>query len=119
MGDIIINGYGQKSDLTVINHKLDIILKILQRMYQMEVHMTQELDSLEVAVAENESLDDSIVVLLNGIAAQLAAIKDDPKRIAALAASLVAKSQVLKDAILANTPVEPTPEPSSTPAEPV
>jgi hypothetical protein len=131
MSDIIINNYSDcdcecckkgecscdipsctcHEDLKVVNHKLDKILFILKGLSRMEEIMTQALVNLEAAVQENTSLDDSIVTLVEGLAAQIAELKDDPAKLQALADSLVAKSQKMKDAILANTPAEPEPTP--------
>lgn len=72
--------------------------------------MTQQLDDLTVAVEENTVLDSSIITLVNGLAAQILALKDDPAKLAALAASLKTSSAAIAAAIQANTPAEPPPE---------
>lgn len=87
-----------------INKKLDALLLDTREIKAKEAHMSAELDALEAAVTENTSLDDSIIVLVNDLAAQILALKDDPVRLQALAVSLQAKSQALSAAILANTP---------------
>jgi prefoldin subunit 5 len=86
------------------NQKLDAILRKLQAIQRKEEHMSAELDALEVAVNENTTLDGSIILLVQGLAAQIEALKDDPIKLAALAASLKASSQAISDAIQANTP---------------
>ena len=66
--------------------------------------MSLELDALTAQVTENESLEQSAITLIQGIAAQLAAAKDDPVKIQALADSLKGSAASLADAITANTP---------------
>lgn len=104
-------------DLTEVNKKLDILARALKQVLSMlktsaekEKIMTQQLDDLTVAVEENTTLDDSIITLVDGLASQIAALKDDPAKLAALAASLRAKSAAISAAITANTEVEPPPE---------
>jgi predicted PP-loop superfamily ATPase len=87
-----------------ITKKLNRILATLMRMEQKEVHMSQELDDLKAAVAENAALDDSIIQLVEGLAAQIVALKDDPVALAALATEVRAKSALIAAAIQANTP---------------
>ena len=65
--------------------------------------MSAELDALTAQVTENESLEQSAITLIQGIAAQLAAAKDDPVKIQALADSLHTSASALADAITANT----------------
>lgn len=67
--------------------------------------MSAELDALEAAVTENEGLDESIIQLVNGLAAQIATLKEDPVKLQALADSLRTQSAALSAAIQANTPV--------------
>jgi hypothetical protein len=87
-----------------INDKLAAILQAMQDVKNMEVHMSKELDDLEVAVSENTSLDDSIVVLVTDLAAQIEANKTDPVKLQEMATALRAKSSALATAIQANTP---------------
>ena len=105
-------------DLHEIHKKLDAmmradvqILTLLKASAEKEKHMTQQLDDLTVAVEENTTLDGSIIQLVDGLAAQIAALKDDPAKLTALATSLRAKSAAIAAAIAANTPaVEPPAE---------
>ena len=73
--------------------------------------MTQELQDLESAVAENTSIDQSAILLLEQLSEQIDALKDDPVKLAALAANLKASSAALAAAVLANTPAAPEPPP--------
>ena len=72
--------------------------------------MSKELDDLTVAVEENTVLDNSIITLVDGLAAQITALKDDPVKLAALATSLKASSAAISAAIQANTPAPPPEE---------
>lgn len=90
-----------------IHRKLDAILDYLREIKKKEITMSKELDALEVAVTENTALDTSIIALVEGLAAQIEEMKDDPAKMEALAASLREKSAALAAAIQANTP--PTP----------
>lgn len=64
----------------------------------------QELDTLTAKVAETTTVEQSAIELLNGLSAQISALKADPVKLQALADSLGAKSAELSAAIVANTP---------------
>jgi hypothetical protein len=87
-----------------ITKKLDNILKILGIIQRKEEAMSAELDALTAQVTANTDVENSAILLIQGIAAQLAAIKDDPAKIAALATSLKASADSLAAAVTANTP---------------
>ena len=70
--------------------------------------MSAELDTLTTEVAESKTVMESAAVLLSGLSAQIVALKDDPVKLAALAAELDANSNALAAAVAANTPAEPT-----------
>lgn len=89
--------------------KLDRIINLLQAVLFKEARMSAELDALSAQVAATNTVEQSAITLLEGIAAQLAAIKDDPAKIEALATSLKAQSDSLAAAVAANTPAGPTP----------
>jgi hypothetical protein len=55
-------------------------------------------------VQANEDLEASAITLIQGIAAQLEAAKEDPAKVQALAESLKASASNLSAAIVANTP---------------
>ncbi len=86
----------------------------LNRIEQMLVSITQQeqqelmtLAELKAQVEKNTALEESAVQTINGIAAQLAAAKDDPAAIQALADELTASAGDLTAAITANTPAAP------------
>jgi hypothetical protein len=64
------------------------------------------LAQLQAQVAQNTSIEESAVTLIQGLAAQLAAIKQDPVAIQALADSLSKSAGDLSKAITDNTPAQ-------------
>jgi len=72
--------------------------------------MSAQLDTLTQEVTEMSTVVDSAIVLINGLAAQIVELKDDPAALQALADSLDAKANSLAAAVAANTPpVDPPP----------
>lgn len=63
-----------------------------------------DLTALTAEVARNTAVDESAITLLNGLAAQLAAVATDPAAVLALSAQLSASSDALAAAVVANTP---------------
>jgi hypothetical protein len=88
-----------------VDRKLNTILEILQEINTEVKIMSLEMDTLELAVINNTTLDGSIIDLLNGIANQILDIAGDKAKALELAAELNAKSEALAAAIKANTPV--------------
>ena len=86
-------------------------------------HMSAELDTLVAKVTALETVEESAIVLLQGLKAALdeAIAAGDVQTLQALSDRLAADTQKLADAILANTLAEPLPpEPAPEPApEPV
>lgn len=66
--------------------------------------MTAQLQTLQAQVAQTDTVIGSAITLLQGLAAQILALKDDPVAIAALATDLQGTTQALADAVAANTP---------------
>ncbi len=105
-----------------IESKLDEALRLLRLLRitttvtaRTVLAMSPELKKLADDVAANAAVEASAVALIQGIAAQLAAAKDDPAAVAALAAQLEASTKALADAVAANTPAAPAP-PADEPA---
>lgn len=71
--------------------------------------MTAEFDALTAEVARNTTEDQSVIALVNGLADQIAALKDDPAALQALADQLRASNDAVAAAIAANTPSAPPP----------
>ena len=79
-----------------IETKLDALLREVQR-------TMKELDDLKAAVTKTEGVADSAITLIQGLAAQIQAAKDDPVAMENLATELSAKADVLAAAVQANT----------------
>jgi chromosome segregation ATPase len=90
-----------------VDTRLDRIESILSDLSERIVHMSVQLDTLAAEVTEMTTVVDSAVALLNGLSAQIVALKDDPARLLALAADLDAKANELAAAVAANTPAAP------------
>ncbi len=88
-----------------IDRKLDRVVELLKAVLKEEKHMSVELDALEIQVQKNEDVEQSAITLIQGIAAQLAAIANDPVKVKALSDSLAASADALAAAVAANTPV--------------
>ena len=84
--------------------QLDRIEVLLNGLTAQGIAMSAEFDALQAEVAKNAEVDQSAIVLLQGLSAQILALKDDPVALAAMAANLSASSQALADAVVANTP---------------
>lgn len=66
--------------------------------------MSTQLDALQQAVAQEDTVIDSAITLLDGLSQQIVALKDDPVALQALADDVNAKKQALADSITKNTP---------------
>lgn len=76
--------------------------------------MSKQLDDLATQVSQVETVEQSAITLIQGLAAQIAASANDPAAIQALAARLLASSTALAAAVTANTPSAPPSAPPST-----
>ena len=69
--------------------------------------MSVAMDNLEAQVTANTSVENSALLLIQGIAAQLVAAGTDQTKLDALAANLKASGDALAAAVAANTPAAP------------
>lgn len=99
----------QSRDESAIAHRLGNIEAILKSILFKEEQMAGELDALKVDVAESVDVQNSAIVLLNGLKAALdaAIASGDPAALTALSASLDSTKDALAAAIVANTPAAP------------
>jgi len=84
--------------------------KLQQISTQLEKIMAS-LDETLAAVQSESTVDDSIIALLNGLAAQIAAgglSPADQAKVDQIFASATANSKKVSDAVTANTPAAPT-----------
>lgn len=75
---------------------------ILTKLSSMETHIMAELDDLTTQVQATTDAEQSAIVLLNGLAAALAAAGTDPTKLAALRAALKSNTDALAAAVVAN-----------------
>jgi uncharacterized protein YaaN involved in tellurite resistance len=89
-----------------IEKKVDDLHSHLLTIQQQGTKIMAELDDLKTAVARETEVDESAIVLLNGLKAKLdaAIAAGDPAALKALSDSLGTESQKLADAVVANTP---------------
>lgn len=94
--------------------KLDEIINVLSSIYEEEKNMSAQLDILEAEIKETESIEESAILLLQGLSQQLADLATqlalegiDNAKVLALSEELDAKSNALAQAISTYTP--PTP----------
>lgn len=97
----------QIGGLDEVKTTLDQIMAAVRVLQERIMDMTAELTTLQDQVTETLSVEQSAIILIQGLADQIAAIKDDPAAIQALADSLHAKSDELAAAVIANTPEVP------------
>jgi hypothetical protein len=86
------------------DRKLDQILARLGILEQQEHTIMKELDTLTTEVKASTDVEQSALVLINGIAARLEAAGTDPVALQALTDSLKASREALAAAVVANTP---------------
>lgn len=101
----------QERQRDLLDHQMDRLERKLNRLVWLVYgllaqgeRLMKELDDLETQVAANTSAEESAVVLLQGLAAQILALKDDPVKLAALANSLKTSGDKLAAAVVENTP---------------
>jgi hypothetical protein len=87
-----------------IEKKVDWILTKLDRIINLELHNMATLQDVQAAVAAEDTVVDSAIALLQGLAAQVAALQPNQAAIDALAADITAKTSALSEAVVANTP---------------
>ena len=85
--------------------KLDKIIQMLGVIQRKEDAMSLELDALTAQVQATTDIELSAITLIQGLAAQIAALKTDPAALQALSDSLKISADNLAAAITANTGV--------------
>src|SRR5438477_7628779 len=82
------------------------LLGVIRINHKMEELMATLAD-LQATVTAEDTVIDSAVALIQGLADQIAALQPNQAAIDALAADIQAKSQSLADSVAANTPAAP------------
>lgn len=85
------------------------VLRLLHTILGKETTIMADLTSLTAAVERAVTVEESAITLIQGIAAELAAAKNDPAAVQALADKLNTGADALSSAVTANTPAAPTP----------
>ena len=100
--------------LGAIEHKLDAALSLLLALIAKETIMAATIDQVLQDVTDESTLDDSIIALLNGVQAQLAAALSGTTippavqtKIDAVFSGLEANKAKVAAAVTANTPAAP------------
>ncbi len=91
-----------------IRKELAEIMRVLANLVTQQGAIMATLTDVQTDVTAEDTVVDSAVVLLQGLAAQIAALTPNQAAIDALAADVTAKTQVLANAVAANTPAGPT-----------
>lgn len=89
---------------SALDRKLDLILAKLATLSTQENSIMADLTTLTDQVAATATVEQSAIVLLNGLAAQLAAAGTDPVKLAALQDSLKSNTDALAAALVADGP---------------
>jgi len=89
-----------------LSAKLDSLIGMVRAVIEKEKIMSAQLDTLTTQVKTNTDAEASAILLLQGLSAQIAAIKTDPVAIQALSDELKASADNLAAAVVANTPAE-------------
>ena len=91
------------------NDKLDQILALLLEIKYKEIQIMADLTTLQTQVTANTTVEGSAVILIQGIATQLAAAiaSNDPAKLQALQDQLNTSATALAAAVAANTPAAP------------
>lgn len=94
-------------DVHVYLHDEDVS-RLLKKILKKEEEIMATMQDLRSAVERNNSLEDSVLVMLQGISQQLkdAQAQNDPKAIQDVIDQLDANNQKMADAVAANTPAE-------------
>lgn len=111
---------GFTGGINIVGDQLVIAFqKFTDQLYQLRIQLTRiegklanmsaELDQLTVDVQKTTTVEDSAITLLQGLSAQIAALKNDPAALTALSTQLNAKAADLAAAVAANTPAAETP----------
>jgi hypothetical protein len=109
--DFILGGDSRQLDR--IEKKQDALISMVMVLSQKEEEHfmadTSALDALTAQVTENTDLEQSAILLIQGLADQIANAGTDPAALAALSAKLKSSADALAAAITANTPAPPAP----------
>jgi hypothetical protein len=87
--------------------KMDVVIVLLSSLVRQNGDIMAALDDLTAQVKANSDVEASAVVLIQGLATQIANNTSDPAALAALSTQLKTSADALAAAITANTPAAP------------
>ena len=92
-----------------VSARLDTIETLLRSVLVKEQRIMSELTDLQAQVAQNTAVEQSAIVLIQGIADRIEAARTDPAALQALTQELRSMDEALAAAVAANTPAAPAP----------
>lgn len=92
--------------LELINERLKLVEQQVHELNGKVNVMSQQLADLKAQVERSNTVAQSAVTLIQGLAAQIASLKDDPAALQLLSDQLKAQSDSLAAAVSANTPAQ-------------
>ncbi len=95
--------HGLRDEVRALHQKVDTMLVALQQIKEGNISMSQQLTDLSTKVHAMTDVTNGAVTLIQGLAAQIAALKDDPAALQALSDELTADAANLSAAVTANT----------------
>ena len=87
--------------------RIDEVLVLLHRILEKEDAIMATLTDVQAAVTAEDTVVDSSIALIQGLASQVAALQPNQAAIDTLAADIRAKSTALANAVSQNTPAVP------------
>lgn len=111
--NITLSPVSEERILTAISDLANKLDSLTKGVHMADAALQQKIDALTASVADEQTTDDSIVTLVNGLTAMIADLKNsttDPSQLAAIDAintALQAEKAKIAAAVLANTPAAP------------
>lgn len=90
-----------------LHRKLDLIRGLLHQLNAKDDLIMTAMTDLQAAVAQETTVEGSVLTLLQGIADQLKAAGTDPAALAALTSQINTNISTMQAAVTANTPAAP------------
>lgn len=88
--------------LDKMDHKLDHIISMIESLQKEGMIMASDLSVIQAQVEKTIGVEQSAITLIQGLAAQIADLKNDPAALQALADQLSASADALSSAVAAN-----------------
>lgn len=95
-----------QKDFRCLFRAMELLVELVKTKIEMDSIM-KEFDDLVAEVAQDDTVIESAITLINGIAERIAAAGVDPVKLKAVTDDLAAKRQALAGAVQANTVAAP------------